>query len=186
MPAALLMARLASEARYCFLSERRPAAAVARLNQQLYPLTSPTDRFISLAVAVLDPAAHTLTLVNAGHPAPLHYRKGQRAFAPTVDAEQTGPLLGVSETCQCAEYSLTLAPGDCLLFFSDGVTDAQNAQGRSFRMKGIESVLDTGPALAPRTLGERLVKAVQEHSLGRAQYDDITLISFGRTSGKAS
>src|SRR5947209_11971141 len=65
--AALLMAKLIADARFCMLTEPGPAAAVTRLNSLMNKFTM-TDRFVTLAVTVLDPERHTATLVNAGHP----------------------------------------------------------------------------------------------------------------------
>lgn len=182
MAAALLMARLFSESRSCFLTEHEPSAAISKLNQQLFPFTNPIDRFVTLASAVLDPTTHTLTLVNAGHPAPLWYHQAERAFSKAVPMENDGALLGVAENCQYPCFQLTLEPGDCLLMFSDGVTDAQSVKGRSFRTKGIHGILKSDEVFTPRVLGERVVDAVQQHAQGGAQYDDITLVCFGRTA----
>ena len=75
MPAALLMAKLSADTRYCLLAESEPAAAISRLNDLVYRHTSRTDRFVTLMGAVLDPAAEAVTLVNAGRLAPLLYRR---------------------------------------------------------------------------------------------------------------
>src|SRR5262249_6562635 len=72
--AALLMAKVSADARFCSLTEAGPAAAVARLNA-LMCATGPADRFVTLIAAVLNQQDHTVTLVNAGHPAPLLYRR---------------------------------------------------------------------------------------------------------------
>jgi hypothetical protein len=68
MPAALLMAKLSSESRSCLLSERHSTLAIARLNDQLYPFTSPMDRFVTLIAAVLDPACQRRPSRAAGVP----------------------------------------------------------------------------------------------------------------------
>ena len=180
MPAALLMAKLSSEARSCLLSERVPTAAVARLNDQLYPSTSPMDRFVTLVAAVLDPAQHTVTLVNAGHPAPLLYRRADRKFTKVVPDNDDGQSLGIALGNKYQLCQVTLAPGDCLLLFSDGVTDAQSIANKPFRMKGIYGILEQLGADTPKALGKRLEDAVQRHAKGGPQYDDITLICFGR------
>src|SRR5579875_131126 len=74
--AALLMAKLSSDTRFCFLAEPDPAQALAKLNDQLYPFTSAMDRFVTLSMAVLDPSRHSVTLVGAGHPSPVLTRRG--------------------------------------------------------------------------------------------------------------
>lgn len=180
MPAALLMARLSSEFRSCLLTDRQITTAIGRLNDHLYPATSPMDRFVTLIAALLDPAAHTVTLVSAGHPTPLLYSHSERRYTRAVPAEDDGQSLGLSLGAQYQSYQVNLQPGDCLLMYSDGVTDAQNMDGRSFRMKGIYSIFQQDAPDTPRALGERLVEAVQKHAAGGLQYDDITLLCFGR------
>jgi sigma-B regulation protein RsbU (phosphoserine phosphatase) len=71
-----------------------------------------------------------------------------------------------------------LAPGDCLLLFSDGVTDSLDGTGRAFGRKGIEAVLRE--AGSPREIGQRVLDAVRRHAAGCSQSDDITLVCFGR------
>jgi sigma-B regulation protein RsbU (phosphoserine phosphatase) len=180
MPAALLMARLSSESRSCLLAERHPTAAIARLNDHLYPFTSPMDRFVTLITAVLDPATHTVTLVNAGHPAPLLYRRAERRLAKAVPREDDGQSLGISQGNNYQAYHVTLGPGDCLLLFSDGVTDAHSVTNKRFCVNGIHKTIEEKGPDTPQALGRRLVDAVQRHAHGGPQYDDITLICFGR------
>jgi sigma-B regulation protein RsbU (phosphoserine phosphatase) len=180
MPAALLMAKLSSESRACLLTERQPTAAFTRLNDSLYPSTSPMDRFVTMIAAMLDPVTHTVTLVNAGHPAPLLYRKAERKFTVAIPREDDGQSLGISLGSKYQSYQVVLEPGDSLLMFSDGVTDAQSVANKPFRMKGIYNIVEEEGPDTPHALGQRLVDAIQRHALGGPQYDDITLICFGR------
>ena len=69
VPAALLVAKLSSEVRFCLLTEPDPAKAITQLNDQMIR-GGLRDRFVTLAVLVLDPVAHQLTVVNAGHMSP--------------------------------------------------------------------------------------------------------------------
>jgi sigma-B regulation protein RsbU (phosphoserine phosphatase) len=180
MPAALLMAKLSSESRFCLLTERQPVGAIRKLNNQLYPVTSPMDRFVTFVAAILEPATHTVTLINAGHPTPFLYRRAEGEFTKAMHIDLAGQSLGHQFGIEYDCMQLTLEPGDSLLMFSDGVTDAQSAEGKPFRNKGVLGILDKKTTESPRTLGERLVKAMQRHASGVAQYDDITLLCFGR------
>ncbi len=180
MPAALLMARLSSDTRSCLLSEKDPTLAVARLNDHLYPYTSPMDRFVTLIASVLDPATHTVTLVNAGHPSPLWYRRAEKTYTKAIPLDDDGQSLGLTLDNRYRTYQIQLAPGDCVLLYSDGVTDAQSVANKPFRQKGLLSLLEQATPSSPTSLGERIVQAVQRHALGGPQYDDITLLCFGR------
>src|SRR5207249_4240419 len=111
--------------------------------------TSPMDRFVTLMTAVLDPANHTVTLVNAGHPPPLWYRRSQGTFMKAVPPEDDGQSLGLNLGNQYQSYTVQLAPGDFLLVYSDGVTDAQSRAGKSFRLKGIHAVLEQSTPESP-------------------------------------
>lgn len=185
VPAALLMAKLSAEARFCMLTEPELAAAVTHLNDLLLR-AGMMDRFVTLAAGLLDPSRHTVTFVNAGHLTPLIYRA---AFVKLEDGnvtDQTGLPLGVLEGFQYTSHSIELKPGDSVLLFTDGITDAMNVQNQPFQTKGIHQAVSTGrgltaPPPTPSELGERVIKAVKQHAAGRSQHDDIALVCFGRS-----
>jgi sigma-B regulation protein RsbU (phosphoserine phosphatase) len=178
IPAALLMARFSAAAQNAILSEPSLARAVAKLNQQVSDMKR-SDNFITLVATLIDPHAHTITYVNAGHPPPIHFRNasGSRDFAFSTD--RSGFPLGMFEDAAYQEYSMPLAPGDSLLLYSDGVPDMRN-QTHSFGTAGIFHALSHGP-WTPTGLVNALMKAVQNHGQGYPQTDDLTLVCFGRT-----
>ncbi len=180
--AALLMAKLSSDARFCFLAESNPGQAVSKLNDLLYPFTSPMDRFVTLTIAVLDPARHLATLVSAGHPSPLLIRKGNPALNDAVPKATAGLPLGMIEGCAYDSCQVVLQPGDNLILFSDGVPDALDVRNNPFSMKGVQRVVQEAGAIAADVLGERLAKAVRQHATNRDPHDDVTLVCLGRTN----
>jgi phosphoserine phosphatase RsbU/P len=179
IPAALLMAKLSSDARVSFLSESTVGGAVSALNQLIYQSTSQMDRFVTLAAAVLDPRTHQVTFANAGHPTPLVYRKNTRQLEPMTLREGTGLPLGVMEGIVYPTHQVFLEPGDTVLIFSDGITEAMDKGNNLIDLKAIESALADGP-LPPRALGQRIIDNVERHAQGQPQHDDMTLICFGR------
>lgn len=179
--AALLMAKLSSDTRFCFLAESNPAQAIGKLNDQLYPFTSPMDRFVTLAAVVLDPSRHSIALVSAGHPSPLLTHNGGAAVQDAVPKEAAGLPLGMVEGSTYEACQLQLQPGDNLILFSDGVTDALDVRNHSFSIKGVQRVLREAGSVSAAVLGERLIKAVAQHASNRDQVDDITLVCMGRT-----
>jgi serine phosphatase RsbU (regulator of sigma subunit) len=179
VPAALVMARFSVEARVCLQEQADLAAAVSKLNG-LLARASLLDRFVTLVAVVLDPATHTATLVNAGHPAPLLCRAGTGAVEEALPLALAGEPLGITTGYAYVSSLVHLKPGDSLVLFSDGVTDALDAQGRPFRTSGVRAVLQGGRSSPPEN-GERLLQAVKRHAAGCSQNDDITLVCFGRT-----
>jgi serine phosphatase RsbU (regulator of sigma subunit) len=178
VPAALVMARFSVEARVCLESEPDLAAAVARLNAVMVR-SAVAERFVTLAATVLDPAAHTATLVSAGHPSPLLCRHAGGQVEKAVPLQTAGPPVGIAEGQVYRSCQLPLLPGDSLVLFSDGVSDALDAQGRPFGTRGIHEVLRQEQS-GPHQTGERLLRAVKQHAAGCRQNDDITLVCFGR------
>jgi sigma-B regulation protein RsbU (phosphoserine phosphatase) len=178
--AALLMAKLSSDTRFCLSTEPDPGRAVCKLNDLLHEFTSPMDRFVTLALAVVDPAKHVVTLVNAGHLAPLLYRRGASELEEAVPKDATGLPLGVLEGCEYESSQTALNPGDTLLLYTDGVTDATDVRDLRFGLKGIQGSLLQGAPATPKLLVERLVRAVHVHATNQSQQDDITLVALGR------
>jgi serine phosphatase RsbU (regulator of sigma subunit) len=182
VPAALLMAKLSSDARFCLLSQPNPSVAITVLNTLLYQHTSQMDRFVTLAAAFLDASTHTLTLVNAGHPAPLVSRRATGKLEEAMSTDNMGLPLGVLAEFVYHTQEVQHQPGDCVLLYSDGVTDQMDKQNNQIQQKAIRTALQEG-IRSPQLLGERIVKILKQHASGRAQQDDITLVCFGRTGG---
>ena len=187
VPAAILVAKLSSEVRFCLLTEPDPARAISLLNDQMMR-GGLGDRFVTLAAAILDPATHTFSLINAGHEVPQLYRAEPHDLVDAIGDEATGLPLGVMPGFEYEAVTLTLEPGDSLTIFTDGVTDAMAPNGTMFGRDGVrKAILTADPrepgAYHPRLIGERLINAVRKHANGRAQNDDIATVCFGRLSG---
>ena len=177
--AALVVAKLSSEVRYCLHTESDPAKAVTKLNDLLAEFLAQADKFVTLALAVLDPIRHSVTLVSAGHPSPLLVRHGAPGPVEVMPRRESGMALGILEGSAYGAVQLVLEPGDSLLLYTDGVTDAENVQKKQFNMDGVLSVLSNG-IVGPKGVVEGLLKAVQDHAVGSEPFDDITMVSLGR------
>jgi serine phosphatase RsbU (regulator of sigma subunit)/pSer/pThr/pTyr-binding forkhead associated (FHA) protein len=178
--AALLMARVSSDARYTLLTESGPAAAIIKLNT-LMQEAGMLDRFVTLEAALLDAAKHEVTFVNAGHNPAVVCRHASGKMEEAFSHKVGGYPLGVVdhydyEVCT----TVRLDPGDSIILFSDGVTESKNKKEEDFGMEGLLSALKGSPQ-TPTAMGQRLIDAVKLHSLGCKQHDDITVVCFGRT-----
>jgi serine phosphatase RsbU (regulator of sigma subunit) len=182
VPAALVMTRFSAQVRACLPTETDLASAVRHLNSLAQPLTG-IEKFITLAVLQLDPVAHTVTLVNAGHPAPLLVRRSSGAVEEKNSRACHGPMLGALEGYEYEAYQFGLEPGDTLIVYSDGMDvalEAESVRPRPFSTEGLRRAVE-GSRAAPRELGEQVLRAWDKHVAGCRQHDDITLVCFGRT-----
>jgi sigma-B regulation protein RsbU (phosphoserine phosphatase) len=183
VPAALLVAKLSSEVRYCLLTQADPAKAIGMLNDQMIR-GGLGDRFVTLAAMLLDPKKHSLVIGNAGHMSPRVYCGETGQLSDAISIEQTGLPLGVMPEFEFESVSIQLEPGDMLCVFTDGVTDAMNPAGELFGTEGVDKYMSLGELATetalPRRVGEKMMAAVRKHANGRPQNDDIALISFGR------
>ncbi len=177
--AALVMAKFGVEARVCLEAEPDPAVAVTRLNVQMMRAAMP-EKFVTLALAVLDPVAHEVAVVNAGHPSPLLLR-ACGAVEEVAPAEYAGLPIGIAAGDPYPCRSVRLEPGDRLLLFSDGVSDALGGNEQFFGADGIRAAIGAAGS-CPRATGEHLVRAVARHAAGCDPNDDITVVCFGRTA----
>ncbi len=180
--AALLMAKLSSDTRFCLLTENDYGRAIGRLNDLLHEFASPLDRFVTFAAAVLDPARHVVTLASAGHQSPLLARRSGGPPVEVVPNEVAGVPLGIMDGAAFDTCQVTLQPGDTLVLFTDGVSDALDVRNTQFSLDRVLRTIEEAGPVPPKVLGERLVKAVQQHAAGRAPFDDLTLVCLGRTA----
>lgn len=184
--AALLMAKLSAEVRFCVLTEPDPAKSVCLLNEQLIR-GGIGDRFVTLALLVVDPAAEQVTLVNAGHINPVRVRHDASDVVEVITNTESGLPLGLVSGFPYEAKVIPVRLGDTFMVFTDGVTDAESPDGARFNPEGISRALysDTvlGADTRPQEVGDRVIRAVQRHARGYAQSDDIAMVCFGRTEG---
>jgi phosphoserine phosphatase RsbU/P len=171
MPAALLMTSL--HARVRVLAEEPPDVAemMMRLNRAT-AATCPSNRFISFFFSVLDPATGELEYANAGHNPPLIARADGRVER----LEGGGLLMGILASARYEAYRVHLNPGDSLLLYSDGVTEATNPDGQEFEEDRLEKVLQDNYSRTPNEIVEAVTRAVTKFSAGSPVADDLTLV----------
>lgn len=174
--ASLLMAKLSSEVRYTLASEAQPARALDRLNATLAQ-GGWEDRFVTLVLAVIDPAAHEITVVNAGHLPPLWRQKDGRVVA--VGDDEGGPPLAVDSDTRYQQLTFVLDRGEAVALCTDGISEAMNPAGELFGLERLEQEL-AGSFRGLADLGQRTLDAVSRFTAGRAQSDDICWLCFGR------
>ena len=114
---------------------------MARLNDLIHQHASRNDRFVTLAAAVLDLERHEVALINAGHLTPLLYRRATGKLEDAMAYRAGGPPLGLVKGQTYGTTRVGLHAGDCLLFFTDGVSEAFNLQKQKFEIEGIHRAL---------------------------------------------
>lgn len=174
--AALLMARLSAAVRFCLASTSSLPEAVGLLNRAL-TRTGTEDRFVTFAVLELDLENFTMTLVNAGHPPPLR-RRGGTADVDEIGKDIVGVPLAVADQ-KYEQLSLSLEPGDVIVLYTDGVTEARGAAGAMYGQDRLRAALQWAPR-AIDALGAALLDDVRDFVGTRPQHDDLTIVCFGR------
>jgi len=170
-PAALLMALLLAMFR-TLVDEGLEAAALAeRLNVQV-SRHAPASRFITLFFAACDPATGRLVYVNAGHmPALLRRRSG------VVEKLTGGGIaLGMFDSSRYEAHETVLEPGDVLVLYSDGVTEAEDHNGQPFEESGLEHVVDIHAGESPNEIARAILRVVDVHAQETHLADDVTLL----------
>ncbi len=184
VPAALLVAKLSSEVRFCLITEPNPAKAISLLNDQMLR-GGLQDRFVTLAALVLDPVSNQVVVVNAGHMSPKLFAASKGTLTDMIAEEVIGPAIGFVPGIQYESVTINLEPGDVVSVYTDGVTEAMNQSGSLFGADNVDKNLIPEDALPPegnmpKRFGERLVSAVRKHAGGHPQNDDIAVVCFGR------
>jgi sigma-B regulation protein RsbU (phosphoserine phosphatase) len=174
-PAALLMALLLAVLRTLVDEELEARALAARLNVQICR-HSPSSRFITLFYAVYSPSTGALTYVNAGQNPPLIRRNDGRYER----LGSTGVALGMFEHSVFGSVDTMLQPGETLVLYSDGITEAEDPQGRVFEESGLELVVERHAEEGPGEIGVHVLKAVEAHAKASRFVDDLTILILKR------
>ncbi len=173
MPAALLMANLQA----CFRTQaaaglKRPAEILEAVHRHFYSSTQ-SDRFATLFFGVYDDRTRRMRYANCGHCAPLLLRAG----GDIERLEPTAIMLGAFEDWSCAEDEVMLQPGDVLLLYSDGVTEAANDIGDDFCEQRLIDLVRSNATASPEDLVRVIIDAVSAFS-SAARTDDITVAAI--------
>jgi sigma-B regulation protein RsbU (phosphoserine phosphatase) len=176
MAAALLMARLSSELRFAAINSSGPGEAVSSLNRILQS-DWPADRFVTLLYAELDRSKASVALVNAGHMPPL--LRSADGDVRSVGEAHAGPPLNAAPNHTYAVETISLEPGEILMFYSDGISDAMNPLQERFGRDRIQHLLSTASG-DPGRAGDAILQAVLRYLQGGPQRDDMAVVCFGR------
>jgi phosphoserine phosphatase RsbU/P len=171
MPAALMV--MAFEARLRVLAEDEDSAEalVTRLNRVTCD-NCPSNRFITFFYGILDPATGKLAYANAGHNPPFVVRaSGQVEALPGG-----GPVLGILPLAYYNQEQAQLEPGDLLVIYSDGVTEATNTAEEEFGEDRLTEVLRNRRDEPASAIVSAVMESVNQFALGAPQADDITLV----------
>jgi len=175
IPAALYMARLISDLRYyCHIAEH-PVDLMQKMNAILLE-RSRQGMFVTLIYMVLNTRTAELTITNGGHLPPLLSRKDDRRKCITLDSSSGIPL-GIMPEVEFNEIVLPLQPGDHILLYTDGVTEAKNNRGDMFSEDRLRQIFYK-KWKHPQILIEEIVKQIEVFSKNNPQHDDITLMAI--------
>ncbi|HEX6973179.1 MAG TPA: PP2C family protein-serine/threonine phosphatase [Vicinamibacterales bacterium] len=174
-PAALLMALLLAVLRTLVDEAMEAPALMRRLNAQICR-HSPGSRFITLFYAVYTPSTGALTYVNAGQTPPL-LRRADGRFERLAG---TGVALGMFEGSEFGSVDTRLEPGEMLVMYSDGITEAEDPQGRPFDESGLELVIERHAAATAADIGTQVIRAVGTHANDTRFTDDLTILILKR------
>ncbi|NYB51367.1 MAG: SpoIIE family protein phosphatase [Methanobacteriaceae archaeon] len=136
-----------------------------------------SNMFVTLFYGVLDHEKNTLTFVNAGHNPPLLLRSEGKEI---IRLSTGGVVLGAMKGLKLAEKTIDIYPGDLLVLYTDGVTEAVNKIEEQFGEKQLIKIIEENEDLSPLKLQNKIIDGVYEFASGTAQADDITLMVLRR------
>ncbi len=178
IPAALFMALTRTLIRAAVLETVSPAAALRRVNDLLYP-DCQQGMFVTAVYGVLDESSGTFTYANAGHNPPVWVRNQGRK--PRLEIlTRTGMALGVAQGISMEERIITLARGDALLLYTDGVTEAFAPNGEIFGEERLLKVLGKSRKASAFELLDAIEQEVNQFMDSLPASDDITLLAVRR------
>ncbi|NUQ38764.1 MAG: PP2C family protein-serine/threonine phosphatase [Caldilineales bacterium] len=176
MSASLLMASLQASLRTLVADHTAPAEVVRRLNL-LFCHTIHLTKFVTLFVGRFDAQRRTLTYCNAGHNPPLLFRGKANGHAPFTWLRPTGAAIGLVEEFQFRAAQVELKPGDALLLYTDGVTEAINAQAEEFGEARLLDLLGETATWPAQEMARALRQRLGEFTRGQPPADDLTFVA---------
>ena len=173
--AAMFMAKLSAEWRFAFATIPDARLALATLNDRITALG--VEKFITMAVIVLDYVAHKANIVIAGHMPPIMLMKNKSIEEPGADVG--GPPLGIMSDIPFDAFELDIQPGESMTMYTDGIFEAPDAQGTQFSIDRVRQQVAACAGDIQRA-GNEIIERVTKHIVGCEQEDDMCLVIVGR------
>jgi sigma-B regulation protein RsbU (phosphoserine phosphatase) len=150
-----------------------PHILLGHLNRVLAE-NSLEEQFLTAFCGLLDPADGNLHYANAGHPYPRLWRASSRSVEPLRDA--VGLPLGVDARAAYHHKRIDLGPGDTLVFYSDGLTAAQNDRGQTFGCSRLDEAIARAAGGGAESVKAEVLAALNDFLAGKGVKDDVTLV----------
>ncbi len=148
------------------------ATIISELNAALFTRMEETT-FTTLSLGIIDVQAREIQLCNAGNPYPILLREGKASLL-----ELSGMPLGIIPEIDYDEERLALIPGDVLVLYSDGISEAMTADDRMYGMDTLRKLIGTfPPGLSAQSVVERILQDVRRFVGDYPQSDDMTIIA---------
>ena len=181
VPASLIMAICRSVLRAEAARNPSPADVLRKVNRQLYPDIK-EDMFISMAYLVLDHQHDGVTLARAGHDAPLLYQRESQTITPI---KSPGMVVGIDSGSVfdrlTVDFSVPLQRDDCLVLYTDGVTETLNSEGDEYGVDRMTQSLRASANDGAQAIVKTIIDDVREFTGSVPQNDDITVIAIRKT-----
>jgi sigma-B regulation protein RsbU (phosphoserine phosphatase) len=172
--AAMFMAKLAAETRFCLASEPDVAKAIEMLNDNMSDVD--VEKFITFLLVVIDPTSETATIVNAGHMPPVVRSADGSISEP--GSEESGLPIAIDRDMDYEAVQIKMDVGDVAVMYTDGINEAMDAADEEFGMEAVRTLTcEGGDADAVR---DRIVKAVLQHVGSAPPFDDMCLVVIER------
>jgi sigma-B regulation protein RsbU (phosphoserine phosphatase) len=177
MPASLFMAYSRSIIRASMASAPHPHDGIGTVNR-LICADDAYGMFLTLVYAQIDPQSGEITYVNAGHNPPLYYQSGDEKL---TELTRTGMLVGVEAETSYAQRKLSLMPGDFILLYTDGITEAIDAQTQPFGEQRLRQIVRAYRRGTADEIVAGVQRALEDFTVSMEPFDDITLLVIKRT-----
>jgi sigma-B regulation protein RsbU (phosphoserine phosphatase) len=180
VPAALFMMSSRTLLRGAAIGHSDPGDMMREVNHLLCE-NNDAAMFVTVFLAVFDPASGELVYVNGGHNPPLVLHvDGTATLLPTTE----GVALGIAPDVEYAKGSVILSPDEAVVFYTDGVTEAENGDGGQFGLDRLRELFAAGPPGDARGVTAAVFDAVHSFADGAPQFDDITCLTLWRGKGE--
>ena len=177
--AAMFMAKLSAETRFCLASIDDHAKAIEHLNDRMSELA--VDRFVTFIVVVIDPSDSEVTIVNAGHMPPVLLKSGgDEVFEP--GEEESGLPIAIDTGMEYEAVRCEMAEGDVMVLYTDGVNEAMNAADEEFGIERVRKLTLMGGG-ADAVIA-RVVDGVHTFLGPTPPFDDMALVVIERTENQ--